>query len=67
MLAEYSEHKLEVITILECKITTEEIINGLNEKGIVHEVAGTNLELQRCDGKKVLISLVDQVLEVKVV
>ncbi|CAL2037574.1 unnamed protein product [Caenorhabditis brenneri] len=67
MLANSPENKLEVITILECKITTEEITNGLNEKGIVHEVAGSKLELQRCDGKKVLISLVDQVLEVKVV
>ncbi|EGT36671.1 hypothetical protein CAEBREN_05423 [Caenorhabditis brenneri] len=67
MLINYSENKLKVIRILECKITTEEITDRLDKKGIVHEKVGSKLELQRCDGKKVLIGLVDQVLEVKVV
>ncbi|CAL2037578.1 unnamed protein product [Caenorhabditis brenneri] len=67
MLVNYSENELEVIRILDCKLTVEVITNGLNKKGIVHEKVGSNLEMQRCDGKKILISLVDQVLEVKVV
>ncbi|CAL2037577.1 unnamed protein product [Caenorhabditis brenneri] len=67
MLANSPENKLEIVRILDCQLTVEEITNGLNKKGIVYEVTGTKLEMQRCDGKKILISLVDQVLEVKVI